>query len=151
MESNGLELHPEKTRIANLHEAHEYFDFLGYRFKRTGQGRLGRFPSPKSVQRLRAKLRPLTRRANGRSLEEIIRLSNRILQGWYAYFKHTRASGLSGVDGWVRMRLRSILRKRHKRKGRGKGLDHQRWPNAYFAKLGLFSLSAALAEKSSPR
>jgi len=43
------------------------------------------------------------------------------------------------------MRLRSILRKRHKLKGRGRGADHQRWPNAYFTDLGLFSLTAAHA------
>jgi hypothetical protein len=44
------------------------------------------------------------------------------------------------------MRLRSILRKRHKGKGRGQGLDHIRWPNNYFEKLGLFSLAAARVE-----
>jgi len=39
--------------------------------------------------------------------------------------------------------LRSILRKRAGRKGRGRGLDHHRWPNRYFTKLGLFNLKAA--------
>jgi len=38
------------------------------------------------------------------------------------------------------------LRKRHKRKGRGRGLDHQRWPNAYFAERGLFFLTTAHAQ-----
>ena len=38
------------------------------------------------------------------------------------------------------MRLRSILRKRMKKEGRGRGLDHQRWPNAYFAELGLYTV-----------
>ena len=48
------------------------------------------------------------------------------------------------------MRLRSILRKRSKRKGRAKGRDNQRWPNAYFATLGLFSLAAAHREACQP-
>ncbi len=56
------------------------------------------------------------------------------------YFKHARASQRSGIDGWIRMRLRSILRKRRGLKGRGRGTDHQRWPNCYFKKLGLFCL-----------
>ena len=47
------------------------------------------------------------------------------------------------------VRLRSILRKHHKRRGRGRGLDHCRWPNKYFANLGLFSLAAARGEASS--
>jgi len=47
------------------------------------------------------------------------------------------------VDGWVRMRLRSILRKCHKGRGRGGGFDQIRWPNAYFWELGLFSLVTA--------
>ena len=50
------------------------------------------------------------------------------------------------LDGWIRMRLRSILRKRSKRKGRGEKRDHIRWPNAYFHRLGLFSLVDAQVE-----
>jgi len=56
------------------------------------------------------------------------------------YFKHFKASELSGIDGWIRMRLRSILRKRRGLRGRGRGKDHQPWPNRYFSNLGLFSL-----------
>jgi RNA-directed DNA polymerase len=41
------------------------------------------------------------------------------------------------------MRLRSILRKRAGKQGRGRGPDNQRWPNAYFAECGLYSLEAA--------
>jgi hypothetical protein len=57
--------------------------------------------------------------------------------GWSGYFKHAKASELSGIDGWIRMRLRTILRKRRGLKGRGRGIDHQRWSNRYFKKLGL--------------
>ena len=50
---------------------------------------------------------------------------------------------VNGIDGWIRMRLRSILRKRRGLEGRGRGIDHQRWPNRYFTKLGLFCLPDA--------
>ena len=66
--------------------------------------------------------------------------TNRTLTGWFGYFKHAKANELNGIDRWIRMRLRSILRKRHGLKGRGRGKDHQRWPNRYFTKLGLFCL-----------
>ena len=50
------------------------------------------------------------------------------------------------LDGWIRVRLRSILRKRSKRRAVVAGaMDHHRWPNAFFAEHGLFSLVAAHA------
>ena len=150
-ESNGLELHPEKTRIAEMNQPGEYFDFLGYRFKLSKKGKITRFSCPKSEKKLRGKLRILTRRANGKSMEEIIQRCNRILRGWFEYFKHSNKWALIAIDGWLRMRLRSIQRKRRKRKGIGRGADNQRWPNAYFAKLGLFSLYTARAEAISPQ
>jgi hypothetical protein len=70
-------------------------------------------------------------------MEAIVAALNRTLPGWFGYFKHVKASELSGIDGWIRMRLRSILRKRRGLKGRGRGIDDQRWPNRYFKKLGL--------------
>ena len=151
MEEVRLTLHPEKTRIVDMTQPEAYFDFLGYRFKRTKKpSRLIRVPRPKSMQKLRAGLCPITKRCNGHSLDEIIRRINLKLRGWFEYFKQAYPSALESVDGWVRMRLRSILRKRCKRKGRGRGNDHQRWPNAYFAKHGLFSCVAARVEAVSP-
>jgi RNA-directed DNA polymerase len=151
VEVNGLELHPEKTRTVDMEPPGSHFDFLGYRFCRTRQGKLRRVVPEQSAKRLRAKLRPVTRRTNGRSMEQIIQRCNRILKGWYEYFKHARPGALQLLDGWVRMRLRSILRGYHKRKGRGRGLDHQRWPNQYFEELGLFSMYTAWVEESSPQ
>ena len=60
-----------------------------------------------------------------------------------ARLKHASGSALTEVDGWVRGRMRSILRKRAGRRGKGRGLDHHRWPNSYFANLGLFNLEDA--------
>ncbi len=138
MGSRKLTLHPTKTRIADA--VVEGFDFLGYHF----HGR-HRWPRRKSLKQLHDAIRPLTRRANGHSMEAIIARINPILRGWFNYFKHSHRNVFPGVDGWVRMRLRSILRKRRHGRGRGRGSDHQRWPNAFFTVLGLFTLTKAHA------
>jgi RNA-directed DNA polymerase len=140
MAGAGLTLHPDKTRTVDMNLADSHFDFLGYRFQRSRMGRMMRLVRPKSLRKLRESIKPRTRRANGRSMQAIVADLNRTLPGWFGYFKHAKASQLSGIDGWIRMRLRSILRKRRGLKGRGRGNDHQRWPNRYFEKLGLFCL-----------
>ncbi|MCE5230638.1 group II intron reverse transcriptase/maturase, partial [bacterium] len=68
-------------------------------------------------------------------------------------FKHSHWTTFEPLDKWIRMRLRSILRRRQHKRGRGRGSDHQRWPNAYFAGAGLFSLTTAqrLAVESARR
>jgi RNA-directed DNA polymerase len=143
MESAELQLHPEKTRIVDLHE--EGFDFLGYHFQagRPGLPRIVKWPRKKSTKKLRTNLKPLTKRCNGRSLEAIIRLINPKLRGWYGYYQHSHPGTFQSVDGWVRGRLRAILRKRRGGRGRARGNDHHRWPNSYFHERGLFSLVAA--------
>lgn len=142
-EAQGLSLHPEKTRIANLNEPGEGFDFLGYRFQQTRAKRIRRWPGKKAINKLRDTVRTITRRTNGHSLETIIARLNRILRGWFAYFKHGTPSPLRTMDSWVRRRLRSILKGRQRRRGISTGQDHFRWPNRFFAKLGLFSLAQA--------
>ena len=134
----GLTLHPEKTRIVDAQI--EPFEFLGYRFER---GR--RWPRDKSMLKLRETIRGKTRRNDGRALSVIIADVNRSLRGWFGYFKHSYKTVFPGVDGWVRGRLRSVLRRRHKCRGKAKGRDHQRWPNAYFAGEGFYSLKEAFA------
>lgn len=133
-----LTLHPEKTRI--VHSLEESFDFLGYKFLKHR-----RFPRKKSLAKLKAALRAKTPRTSGHSLSWIIAEVNQTLQGWFEYFKHSHPNTFRPLDGWVRMRLRSILRKRLGREGRGRGKDHQRWPNDFFARQGLFSLETAYA------
>jgi RNA-directed DNA polymerase len=144
MAEAGLTLHPEKTRIVELTQPGAFFDFLGYRFKRTAR-RLVRFPRPRSLGKLRDTVRPLTRRLQGCSLPVIIRRLNPVLRGWFEYFQHSCANVFYDLDGWIRMRLRSLLRKRRHRRGRARGHDHRRWPDAFFAAHGLFSLAAAHA------
>ena len=143
----GLELHPEKTRVVEMIEAGSYFDFLGYRFWRSHKGGIARMVRPKSKRKLRQTIKPLTRRANAHSMEALVAKINPTLRGWYGYFKHARGDLLREVDGWVRNRLRGILRKRRREKGRARGRDNQRWPNRYFDTLGLFCLEAAQARE----
>ena len=142
----GLTLHPTKTKIVDA--VTEGFEFLGYRFVKHR-----RFPRRKSLMKFREVIRGKTRRTAGRSLQMIIADVNRTLRGWFEYFQHSHPTTFASVDGWVRMRLRSILRKRAGLEGRGRGADHHRWPNAFFAKHGLFSLKTAhaLACQSSRR
>jgi RNA-directed DNA polymerase len=137
MESQGLILHPEKTRIVDAREEGG-FDFLGYHFEKGTRG-----PKPESSKRFRQKIKTKTRRTNGESMEAIIASINPIIRGWYGYFKHSRRSTFKDCDGYVRRRLRTILRKRRGGTGRGRGADHQRWPNAYFDARGLFTMTAA--------
>ncbi len=140
MEEAGLTLHPDKTRMVDMGVADSHFDFLGYRFKRSRGGRLIRLVRPKSLRKLRESIKPKTRRNNGKSMDAIVADINRTLKGWFGYFKHVIPSELGEIDQWLRMRLRSILRKRRGGRGRGRGQDHHRWPNRYFTGLGLFCL-----------
>jgi RNA-directed DNA polymerase len=136
VEDNGLMLHPTKTKIVDART--DGFDFLGYTFRG-----LLRLPRKKSLDKLKDTVRAKTRRTHGHSLTWTIRSLTATLQGWFGYFRHCHGNVYTGLDGWIRMRLRSILRRRVGRRGRGRGADHQRWPNAYFAAQGLYSLSTA--------
>ena len=133
----GLSLHPDKTRIVDA-STRGGFDFLGYHFERGL-----RWPRQKSLKALKDRVRLLTRRANGCGLPQITAKLNPILRGWFEYFRLSYKTLFKELDGWIRMRLRSVQRKHEGRKGRGRGTDHNKLTNAYFAKLGLFSLLKA--------
>jgi RNA-directed DNA polymerase len=134
---NGLTLHPEKTRLVDVTQPGG-FDFLGYHFERGY-----RWPRRKALDRLKDTVRALTPRTSGLALEATVTRLNQTLRGWYGYFQHSHRTTFPGVDGYIRGRLRAILRKRAGRCGRACGSDHQRWRNRYFDELGLFSLTQA--------
>jgi RNA-directed DNA polymerase len=137
--SNGLTLHPEKTRIANCRKKGNGFEFLGYRFER---GR--RHVRKRSLDKLKETIRGKTRRTQGQSLKVVVDDLNRTLKGWFGYFKHAHPSIFLALDQMIRRRLRAMLRKQERRPGVGNDrADHQRWPNAYFANAGLFALHTA--------
>lgn len=150
MEQARLKLHPEKTHTVDMREVGAHFDFLGYRFYRS-ERRLMRLVRPKSLQKLRESIRKKTRRCNAHSMQTTIESINPTLRGWSGYFKQAHRGEHQKLDGWIRMRLRSIYRKRHRKRGRGRGSDHHRWPNRHFAELGLFSLVTAQREAMSLR
>jgi RNA-directed DNA polymerase len=135
----GLTLHPTKTRLVNAVE--DGFDFLGYRF---AAGR--RRPRAKSLQKFKDTVRAKTKRTAGHSLSQIIENLNPTMRGWFEYFKHSHRSTFAPLDGWIRRRLRNILRKQHGRSGISRASDNIRWPNAFFAEHGLLSLRDAYAQ-----
>ena len=146
--ASGLALHPNKTHLGDCRQRGRGFEFLGYRFE---AGR--RWVRQKSLKALKDKLRQTTRRSRGVSLAQMIAELNPVLRGWFGYFKHADLRVFPSLDGFVRRRLRAVLRRhQHKKGGQGKSpQDHQRWTNAYFAERGLFTMTAAHALASQSR
>ena len=132
-EEAGLTLHPEKTHIVDSRQ--ESFSFLGYAFR----DKL-RFPLAKSHQKFADRIRELTPRKSGQSLERTIQQLNATTSGWFNYFRHCHWNIFEGYDGMIRRRLRRLLLKRHRRNPH-RLPRNQRWPNAFFADAGLVSLS----------
>ena len=147
VEQNGLKLNADKTHMGDCRQAGQGFEFLGYRFE---VGR--RWVRRKSLLALRERIRQKTRRTRGDSLARIIADLNPTLRGWFHYFKHAQPWVHQLTDGFVRRRLRAILRKQDKRPGMGKCRDdHLRWPNTFFAAQGLFTLTTARVLASQSR
>lgn len=145
--ANGLTLHPTKTRIGDCRERGQGFEFLGYRFE-AGRRTVRR----KSLRAVKDRIRAKTKRSRGNSLQQIIVDLNRTLVGWFGYFRHAHPRVYRTLDQFIRRRLRAVLRKQEKRPGAGRCLaDHRRWPNAYFAAQGLFTLTTAHAQLCHPR
>jgi RNA-directed DNA polymerase len=136
---NGLRLHPNKTHVGDCLVKGQGFEFLGYRFE-AGQ----RFVRKKSLARRKDSIRDKTKRTRGDSLARVIVDLNRVLRGWFGYFKHAHPRTFIVLDRFVRRRLRAVLRKQDKRPGFGTTRDdHQRWPVAFFATAGLLALHTA--------
>ncbi len=135
VETSGLTLHPEKTQIVDSRA--KSFSFLGYSFR----GQL-RFPRAKSQRKLVERIRELTPRKSGDSLEFMIQRLNRATRGWFNYFRHCHWSIFRDYDGMIRRRLRRLLMKRQRR-NRKRLSRNQRWPNAYFTERGYISLGAS--------
>lgn len=145
--TNGLTLHPDKTHIGDCRQQGQGFDFLGYRFE-AGK----RWVRKKSLKAFKDKVRSRTRRTEGKSLRQVIALLNPMLRGWFGYFRHAYRTTFRPLDGFIRRRLRAMLRKQEKRPGQGRGrCDQQRWPNTFFATAGLFTLAGAWWHASQSR
>jgi RNA-directed DNA polymerase len=144
--ANGLTLHPDKTRIGDCRQPGHGFEFLGYRFE---AGR--RLVRKKSLTAFKDKVRAKTGRSRGDSLMRIVADLNPMLRGWFGYFQHATPALFGVLDGFVRRRLRAILRKQAKRPGIGRcRADHQRWPNAFFALMGCSPFIRLICRRDTP-
>jgi RNA-directed DNA polymerase len=142
----GLTLNEAKTSLRDARK--ERFDFLGYSFgphiwRKNGQRYLGASPSKKSIQRLKTKVGELLAPGNKGPWPEVRDKLNRLLRGWSNYFNYgTRLAAYRGIDSHVSDRVRSLLVKRHKLKGRG---TRQFSNGTVFGELGVLSLGTPSA------
>jgi len=149
MECLGLKLHRDKTRLVNLKEGLEGFDFLGFHHRKVRSWRYGRYylqrwPGRRAMKAIREKIYAIV---GGRprlnwSLEEIIDELNPVLRGWGNYFAVGNSSKkLQQVDSYVWERLYLFLSKKHGKSGRGWA---ERWQHINFWAEGLYQLSGTV-------
>ena len=147
----GLELHPDKTRVVDLREGREGFDFLGCHLRARMSGPmwekygkvryfLHRWPSARAMKNARARVKALTGRNRvGVELEDTIGALNLFLRGWGNYFRTGNASDkFRQLDRYVGWRLKRLLIKR-----RGRNLragQAGRWTESWFHDQGLHKL-----------
>ena len=104
-----LKVNADKSAVAHP----ETRKLLGYSFRRGQQ--VWCVVSPESVKRFKTRIKELTRRTTGRSLEQLIQPLKRYLTGWKSYYRLNQWSSLMrGLSRWIRRRLRSILWKQWK-------------------------------------
>jgi RNA-directed DNA polymerase len=157
----GLELHPDKTRRVELYDGKQGFDFLGCHLHKRLSGRvwerqrkrlyyLHRWPSGRSMQRVRTRVRELTPgwRCHA-DIRTVIAGLNPVLRGWGNYFRTGNAADqFNSIDGFVVRRLRAL---RRKRKGRHLRAGEVRcWTRTYFERLGLYRLRGTIAYPEQP-
>ena len=135
VEQAGLTLHPTKTKIVDSRV--ESFAFLGYSFRGDKI-----YPRRESLAKMKTRIKELTPRKRSGSIQSIAKELNRVLIGWFGYFRHSRWTIFKDLDAKIRSRLRRLLLKRHRKNPQRLPRNH-RWPNAYFAKAGLWSLREA--------
>jgi RNA-directed DNA polymerase len=147
----GLQLHPDKTKVVDLREGREGFDFLGCHFRARMSGRLWeqkrviryylhRWPSQQAMKRLREKIRDRTGRSRGGTrIEWVIEDLNPILRGWGNYFRTGNAAAkFRQIDRYV---VRRLFRLQVKKRGRNlrAGVADQ-WTEDWFNQRGLYRL-----------
>jgi len=150
----GLELHPEKTKVVDLREGREGFDFLGCHFRARVSGRmlergvrryyLQRWPSQRAMKRVRGKIKAKTGRGRaGQDIREVIADLNPILRGWGNYFRTGNAAQkFVQIDYYVVGRLRDLLVKRYGRNLRPG--QTTAWTRKWFEAHGLYRLRGTI-------
>jgi len=150
----GLELHPEKTKVVDLTDGREGFEFLGCHFHARVSGKLlergirryylQRWPSQAAMKRLRQRIKMLTGRGRaGMDIREVISRINPILRGWGNYFRTGNAAiRFNQIDWYVVGRLRGLMRKRY-----GRNLRPGQtavWTREWFEAHGLYRLRGTI-------
>ena len=157
----GLELHPDKTRRVELYDGKEGFDFLGCHLHKRMSGKvweqkrkrlyfLQRWPSRRSMQRIRQRVKDVTPRSRCHAdLRIVIDELNPIVRGWGQYFRTGNASKqFVQIDRYVVDRLRTL---RIKRKGRNlRPGEVTRWTREHFENLGLHRLRGTIRFPEQP-
>lgn len=148
----GLELHPDKTRVVDLRQGREGFDFLGCHFRARMSGRLWaqkrivryylqRWPSQAAMKRLRGKIRDRTghNRTGVPDIRLVINELNPILRGWGNYFRTGNAANkFRQVDDYTVWRLHRLMKGK-----RGRNLhtgQARQWTEEWFNQQGLYRL-----------
>jgi RNA-directed DNA polymerase len=146
----GLELHPEKTKVVDLREGREGFDFLGCHFRARVSGRmlergvrryyLQRWPSQRSMIRVRGKVKAKTGKGRAsQDIREVIADLNPVLRGWGNYFRTGNAAKkFNQIDSYVLGRLRGLMIKRYGRNLRAG--QTSTWTRDWFEAHGLYRL-----------
>lgn len=151
----GLQLHPDKTKVVDLQDGREGFDFLGWHFRARVSGRLlergvrryylQRWPSQRSMKRIRAKVKARTgrNRVGIGDVRELIAALNPILRGWGNYFRTGNAADrFDEIDRYVAWRLKRLL---VKRKGRNlRAGDAAQWTADWLRSQGLYRLGGTI-------
>jgi len=152
----GLQLHPDKTRIVDLRQGREGFDFLGCHFRARMSGRLWeqkrivryylhRWPALRAMKRLREKVKARTsrNRVGVRDIRIVIDELNPILRGWGNYFRTGNAADkFRQVDDYVVWRLQRLMIKQ-----RGRNLHRRKawvWTEDWFNGQGLHRLRGTI-------
>lgn len=106
-----LKANQEKTKVAYI----SHVKFLGYGFYRTTKSEIKLKVHPKSIMKIKGKIREITSRSNGISYERLKQKLKQYIIGWVNYFKHASMTKLLGTtDQWLRRRLRMFIWKRWK-------------------------------------
>lgn len=103
-----LQVNPEKSRVCLSNQT----KFLGYTIQKDGNLSI----AAKSLERIKDKIRKITKRNRGRSFEQIIKELTPVLRGWLQYFQYARCHKLLlHLDAWIRRKLRCYRIKQCKR------------------------------------
>ena len=149
LDTLGLRLHPEKTRIVHLARGAEGFDFLGFHhrmlesWRLPGRWYLQKWPGPRAMASIKAKIRERTRRSLAHMpLEHTVENLNPVLRGWGGYFRYGNSGQkFDAIDSYVNQRLAMLASTKHGLRGWNWAtqFDHQ-----WVASLGVHRFSGTI-------